>query len=283
MKNNNENQYLQALKTIKDFGLYEPDRTGVGTFRYPGIQMRFDLTEGFPILTTKKVLFYPLVIELLWFLQGNNKVEWLQERSCNIWNAWQKDDGTIGPGYGKQWRRWPYGAVHHVDQIAKVIKDIKTNPTSRRLIVSAWNVSQLEEMALPPCHFSFQFIVIDGTLNTVLYQRSADLFLGVPFNIASYALLTELVAIECNLKVGSLIHNIGDAHIYSNHVDQVNLQLTRKPFGQPKLILSEKIFENGLLKWIDKKSSHLSLEEIKNLIQLDNYQHADFIKAEVAV
>lgn len=207
----------------------------------------------------------------------------MQDRKCNIWNQWHKEDNTIGPGYGVQWRKWPRCAIHSVDQLRKVIDDIKSNPQSRRHIVSAWNVSQLDDMALPPCHFAYQFIVINGTLNVMLYQRSGDMFLGVPFNIASYALLAHLIAKECNLELGTLVHNIGDAHIYSNHIDQVNLQLTREPKESPTLVLSDAIFERGLMHWIDNKLSELTLDQIKDMIKVENYQPADFIKAPVAV
>lgn len=293
MKNiNNELQYLEALKTIKSKGIFESDRTGTGTWRYPGITMRFDLNEGFPILTTKKILFYPMTVELLWFLQGRNDLKWLQERNCNIWNSWHDEDYTIGRGYGVQWRNWSKGPVHHVDQLKEAIDTLKTNPQSRRIIVSAWNVAELNKMALPPCHFAHQYIAIDGTLHMMMHQRSGDFFLGVPFNISSYALLLHIIAKETGLKVGTLTHTIGDAHIYSNHMDQVEEQLSRTPKSPPDLVLSKNIFpepwedtneERGFLWWLKNKCPEISLDEIKQLIKLEGYESHSFIKAPVAV
>lgn len=287
----NELQYLAALKTIQDEGVYEPDRTGTGTYRYPGITMKFDLTKGFPLLTTKKVLFYPMTVELLWFLQGRNDLKWLQDRNCNIWNSWHDENHTIGRGYGVQWRGWAKGAIHKVDQLKQAIETLKSNPQSRRIIVSAWNVGELEMMALPPCHFAHQYIAINGTLHMIMHQRSADFFLGVPFNIASYALLLHLVAKEVGMKVGTLTHTVGDAHIYANHVEQVKEQLSREPKLPPDLVLSDELYpepwdeqnQRGLTWWLDNKAREISLEDIKNLIKLEGYDPHGFIKAPVAV
>lgn len=291
-KLNNEKQYLDSLRLILDKGIFEPDRTGTGTFRYPGITMRFDLQEGFPLLTTKKVLFYPMTVELLWFLMGRNDLKWLQDRKCNIWNSWHDENYTIGRGYGVQWRKWAKGALHQVDQIKEAIQTLKTNPTSRRIMVSAWNVGEIGEMALPPCHFAHQYIAIRDTLHMISYQRSGDFFLGVPFNIASYSLLLHIVAREVGLKPGTLTHNIGDAHIYENHIEQVKTQLERSPYEPCDLILSDKLFpepwedtrkEKGFLYWLDNVCPDLSLEDIKELIKVDEYKHHSFIKAPVAV
>ena len=290
--NKNELEYLNALSTIRNKGILEPDRTGTGTFRYPGITMKFDLQDGFPLLTTKKILFYPMTVELLWFLQGRNDLKWLQERNCNIWNSWHDENHSIGRGYGVQWRRWAKGAIHFVDQLKEVITTLRTNPQSRRIIVSAWNVGEIEQMVLPPCHFAHQYIAINGTLHMIMHQRSGDFFLGVPFNIASYALLLHIVAKEVGMKVGTLTHTVGDAHIYSNHIDQVDEQLSREPLTPPELILSDGMFsqswtnskdEGGLLWWLLNKAREISLEEIKDMIKLDNYQCHSFIKAPVAV
>ena len=288
----NELQYLNALKLIKEQGIESKDRTGIGTLRYPGITMKFDLTKGFPLLTTKKILFYPMTVELLWFLQGRNDLKWLQDRNCNIWNSWHDEDHTIGRGYGVQWRGWARGAIHKVDQLKEAITTLKTNPDSRRMLITAWNVGELENMALPPCHFAHQYIAINGTLHMIMHQRSGDFFLGVPFNIASYALLLHIIAKEVGMKVGTLTHTVGDAHIYSNHIDQVDEQLSREPLTPPELILSDGMFsqswtdskdEGGLLWWLLNKASEISLEEIKDMIKLDNYQCHSFIKAPVAV
>lgn len=286
-----ELQYLNALKTIRDEGMFEPDRTGTGTYRYPGITMKFDLSKGFPLLTTKKILFYPMTVELLWFLQGRNDLKWLQERNCNIWNSWHDENYTIGRGYGVQWRGWARGAIHKVDQLKEAINTLKTNPTSRRIIVTAWNPGELDKMALPPCHFTHQYIAINGTLHMMMHQRSGDFFLGVPFNISSYALLLHLVAREVGMKVGTLTHTVGDAHIYANHIDQVNEQLSREPMLPPDLSISEDLFlppwdngsERGLLYWLDEKVKDLTIDEIKSLISVENYSSHAFIKAPVAV
>lgn len=285
-----ELEYLHALKTIREKGIFEEDRTGVGTYRYPGITMKFDLQKGFPLLTTKKVLFYPMTVELLWFLQGKNDLKWLQERNCNIWNSWHDENHTIGRGYGVQWRTWPKGAIHSIDQIKEAINTLKNNPKSRRNIITAWNVSELDQMALPPCHFAHQYIAIGNTLHLILYQRSGDFFLGIPFNIASYALLLHIIAKEVGMEVGTLTHTVGDAHIYANHLEQVDLQLSRKPLMPCDLKISADLFpqpwddkERGFLYWLDTKAKDSSLEDIKNLISIENYESHSFIKAPVAV
>lgn len=287
----NEYQYLNALKLIRDEGFADGDRTGTGTIRYPGICMKFDLRKGFPLLTTKKIAFYPMTVELLWFLQGRNDLKWLQDRKCNIWNSWHDENYTIGRGYGVQWRRWAKGAIHKVDQLKNVIHTLKNDPRSRRMLITAWNVSEIDKMALPPCHFAHQYIAINGTLHMVMHQRSGDFFLGVPFNIASYALLLHLVAKEVGMEVGTLTHTVGDAHIYSNHVDQVNLQLSREAMLPCDLKISEDLFppawdnkeERGLVYWLDNKARDLTLDDIKSLISVENYKHHDIIKAPVAV
>ena len=239
-----ERQYLDLLADILANGVQRGDRTGTGTLGVFGRQMRFDLARGFPLLTTKKLHRKSIILELLWFLRGDTNVRWLQERGVSIWNEWADDAGELGPVYGKQWRSWtaPDGRV--IDQIAAVVEGLKTNPTSRRHIVSAWNPAEVEDMALPPCHCLFQFFVADGKLSCQLYQRSADVFLGVPFNIASYALLTLMVAQVTGLEPGEFIHTLGDAHLYLNHLDQARLQLSRKPLplGQMKLADKRDLF-----------------------------------------
>ena len=229
--------YLNLLRHVLDNGVEKGDRTGTGTLSTFGYQMRFDLNDGFPLLTTKKVHTRSVFGELLWFLSGSTNIGWLTENKIRIWDEWADEDGELGPIYGHQWRSWPAGE-HHVDQIAEVISSIKTNPDSRRHIVSAWNVGQLDQMALPPCHTMFQFYVAQGKLSCQLYQRSADVFLGVPFNIASYALLTAMIAQVCDLRLGEFVHTLGDAHLYSNHLDQARLQLEREPGALPKLRLN---------------------------------------------
>jgi thymidylate synthase len=229
-----ERQYLDLLADILENGVERPDRTGTGTLGVFGRQMRFDLAQGFPLLTTKKLHRKSIILELLWFLRGDTNVRWLQERGVSIWNEWaDRETGELGPVYGKQWRSWsaPDGRV--IDQIAAVVEGLKTNPTSRRHIVSAWNPAEVEDMALPPCHCLFQFFVADGKLSCQLYQRSADVFLGVPFNIASYALLTLMVAQVTGLQPGEFVHTLGDAHLYLNHLDQAKLQLSREPLPLP--------------------------------------------------
>ncbi len=220
-------QYTDLLRHVLAHGAQKHDRTGTGTVSVFGYQMRFDLNAGFPLLTTKKVHLKSIIHELLWFLQGSTNIAYLKENGVRIWDEWADENGNLGPVYGYQWRNWPKPDGTHIDQIAQVVNAIKTNPDSRRLIVSAWNVADVDKMKLPPCHAFFQFYVADGKLSCQLYQRSADIFLGVPFNIASYALLTMMVAQVCNLKLGDFVHTLGDAHIYNNHFDQVNEQLSR--------------------------------------------------------
>ncbi|MGM9823993.1 MAG: thymidylate synthase [Muribaculaceae bacterium] len=226
------------MKHVLDNGVFKGDRTGTGTKSVFGYQMRFNMADGFPLLTTKKVHLKSIIHELLWFLQGSTNVHYLQENGVRIWNEWAADDGELGPIYGYQWRSWPDYDGGHIDQISDVVEQIKHNPDSRRLIVSAWNVAQVPQMALPPCHTLFQFYVADGKLSLQLYQRSGDIFLGVPFNIASYALLLLMVAQVTGLEPGEYIHTLGDAHIYSNHFDQVNEQLQRTPRRLPHMVLN---------------------------------------------
>ena len=228
-------QYLDLLERVLDEGNKKEDRTGTGTISVFGHQMRFDLGEGFPLLTTKKLHLKSIIHELLWFLKGSTNVKYLQDNGVRIWNEWAKEDGELGPIYGYQWRSWPDYKAGHIDQVKQVIESIKANPDSRRHIVSAWNVGAIDDMQLPPCHILFQFYVANGELSCQLYQRSADIFLGVPFNIASYAILTMMVAQVCGLKPGTFVHTLGDAHIYLNHMDQVKLQLTRRPMALPQL------------------------------------------------
>lgn len=261
--------YLAFLEHILQNGKSKKDRTGTGVRSVFGYDMRFDLQAGFPLLTTKKVHFKSVAYELLWFLRGDTNVAYLKDNGVKIWNEWADDNGDLGPVYGHQWRHWQDkdGRVH--DQIADVIEQIKTNPTSRRLIVSAWNVGELDQMALPPCHSFFQFYVCDGVLSCKLTQRSADAFLGVPFNIASYALLTHLVAAQCDLSVGEFIWSGGDCHIYDNHLEQVKLQLTREPLPLSTLVLLE-------------KPETISDYEFEHL-QINHYQSHGVIKAPIAV
>jgi thymidylate synthase len=232
--------YEDFMRHVQAHGVAKGDRTGTGTTSVFGHQMRFDLREGFPLVTTKKVHFKSIALELLWFLRGDSNVRWLQERGVTIWNEWAAADGELGPVYGVQWRSWPTPGGGHIDQIAEVVRQLKTNPDSRRIIVSAWNVADLPQMALLPCHAFFQFYVAEGRLSCQLYQRSADIFLGVPFNIASYALLTHMLAQQCDLAVGDFIWTGGDCHIYSNHQQQVALQLTRQPRPYPTLVLKRR-------------------------------------------
>jgi thymidylate synthase len=231
-------QYLELLDDVRSNGTRKGDRTGTGTLSVFGRQLRFDLAEGFPAVTTKKLHLKSVVGELIWFLQGSTNVRWLQEHGISIWDEWADADGELGLVYGHQWRSWPAPDGRSIDQIAKVIDSIRTNPDSRRHIVSAWNVAEVDDMALPPCHTMFQFYVADGRLSCQLYQRSADLFLGVPFNIASYALLTHMVAQVCGLEPGDFVHTFGDAHLYLNHVEQAALQLSREPRPLPSLRLN---------------------------------------------
>lgn len=233
-------QYLEFLKHIRDHGVKKTDRTGTGTLSVFGYQMRFDLNQGFPVVTTKKLYLRGIIHELLWFLSGNTNIKYLQDNKVTIWDEWANEKGDLGPVYGKQWRSWATEDGNTIDQMSELVEQIKKNPDSRRLIVSAWNVGELKKMALPPCHLLMQFYVAEGKLSCQLYQRSADSFLGVPFNIASYALLTHMLAQQCDLAVGDFVWTGGDCHIYSNHVEQVNLQLSRQPFPLPTLQFKRK-------------------------------------------
>ncbi|HLS42275.1 MAG TPA: thymidylate synthase [Paenalcaligenes sp.] len=240
------NEYEKLMRHVYEHGVTKTDRTGTGTRSVFGYQMRFDLSQGFPLITTKKLHTRSIFIELLWFLRGDSNIRWLQENKVSIWDEWADENGDLGPVYGVQWRSWPTPSGEHVDQITQVVEQIKQNPDSRRLLVSAWNVAEIQNMALPPCHALFQFYVADGKLSCQLYQRSADIFLGVPFNIASYALLTHMVAQQCDLEVGDFVWTGGDCHLYSNHFEQVELQLSRSPRPYPQLVIKRKpesIFE----------------------------------------
>jgi thymidylate synthase len=228
-------QYEDFMRHVRDHGVAKGDRTGTGTKSVFGHQMRFDLNEGFPLVTTKKVHLKSVILELLWFLRGDGNARWLQQRGVTIWDEWARPDGDLGPVYGVQWRSWPTPDGGHIDQIAEVVKQLRSNPDSRRIIVSAWNVAELPKMALLPCHALFQFYVAEGRLSCQLYQRSADIFLGVPFNIASYALLTHMLAQQCELGVGDFVWTGGDCHIYANHAEQVEMQLSRTPLAYPTL------------------------------------------------
>ena len=260
--------YEDLLRLVLEHGTPKGDRTGTGTRSVFGHQMRFDLTQGFPLVTTKKVHLHSVVGELLWFLRGDSNVRWLQENGIRIWNEWAGDDGELGPVYGVQWRSWPTPDGGHIDQLQQVLETLRTNPDSRRIIVSAWNVADLDKMALMPCHAFFQFYVADGRLSCQLYQRSADLFLGVPFNIASYALLTHMVAQQTGLEVGDFIWTGGDCHIYDNHVEQVREQLSREPYPFPTLRL--------------RKAASLFDYDFGD-VEVIGYQHHPAIKAPVAV
>jgi len=244
-------QYLDLCKHVLTTGTKKEDRTGTGTVSTFGYQMRFDLAEGFPLITTKKLHLRSIIHELLWFLNGDTNIKYLQDNNVRIWNEWADEDGNLGPVYGHQWRSWPTRDGSTIDQIAELIHTIKNNPDSRRMIVSAWNVGDIPDMALPPCHCLFQFYVADGKLSCQLYQRSADVFLGVPFNIASYALLTYMIAQVCDLEVGEFIHTFGDVHIYNNHIEQVELQLTREPKPLPQLVLNKDVKDIFSFKYED--------------------------------
>jgi thymidylate synthase len=233
-------QYLDFLRHIRDEGAKKGDRTGTGTLSVFGYQMRFDLNDGFPLVTTKKLHLRSIIHELLWFLRGDTNVKYLQENGVTIWDEWADENGDLGPVYGKQWRNWPTPDGRHIDQLSQVIEQLKSNPNSRRILVSAWNVGELDRMALLPCHALFQFYVADGRLSCQLYQRSADALLGVPFNIASYALLTHMVAQQCDLKVGDFVWTGGDCHLYLNHLEQAELQLSRIPYPLPRLNILRK-------------------------------------------
>ena len=234
-------QYLELMQHVLNHGVDKGDRTGTGTRSIFGYQMRFNLADGFPVLTTKKLHLRSIIYELLWFLRGDTNIEYLHEHNVSIWDEWADENGDLGPVYGYQWRSWPAPDGRHIDQISGLLEQIKTNPNSRRLIVSAWNPALVDEMALPPCHALFQFYVVNGKLSCQLYQRSADIFLGVPFNIASYALLTMMIAQVCNLQVGEFIHTFGDAHLYSNHFEQAKLQLSRTPKKLPVMKINPKV------------------------------------------
>lgn len=262
-------QYLNLLETILEKGSVKEDRTGTGTISRFGHQMRFDLSEGFPMVTTKKLHLKSIIYELLWFLKGDTNVKYLQDNGVRIWNEWADDDGNLGHIYGYQWRSWPTSDGGHIDQISQVIEAIKNNPDSRRHLVSAWNVGELDKMNLPPCHILFQFYVADGKLSCQLYQRSADVFLGVPFNIASYALLTMMIARVCGLEPGDFVHTFGDVHIYANHIEQVRLQLTRQPYPLPTMNINRDV----------KSIFDFKFEDF----ELVGYQSHPHIKGDVAV
>ncbi len=262
-------QYLDLMRLVMDKGAEKGDRTGTGTRSVFGHQMRFDLSQGFPMLTTKKLHLRSIIHELLWFLKGDTNIAYLKENGVRIWDEWADENGDLGPVYGYQWRSWPAYDGSHIDQIANVVEQIKNNPNSRRLMVSAWNPALVDEMALPPCHALFQFYVADGKLSCQLYQRSADIFLGVPFNIASYALLTMMVAQVCGLEAGDFVHTLGDAHLYSNHFEQTELQLSRHPKTLPQLKINPAV--NNLFDFVFED------------FELVGYEADDHIKATVAV
>lgn len=261
--------YLELLSHVMNNGVDRSDRTGTGTRSVFGYQMRFDLNGGFPILTTKKLHLRSIIYELLWFLRGDTNIKWLNENGVSIWDEWADKNGELGPVYGYQWRSWPAPDGRHIDQIKNVLQMIEKNPDSRRLIVTAWNPALVDEMALPPCHCLFQFYVANGKLSCQLYQRSADIFLGVPFNIASYALLTMMVAQVCELKLGEFVHTLGDAHLYSNHFEQAKEQLTRQPLALPQMKINPDVKDLFAFKFED--------------FTLENYVSAPHIKAPVAV
>lgn len=261
--------YQQLLKHILEHGVKKDDRTGTGTLSVFGYQMRFALANGFPLVTTKKLHLPAIIHELLWFLQGDTNIRYLKENKVSIWDEWADANGELGPVYGKQWRSWETPSGEHIDQIAKLIQGIRQNPNSRRHLVSAWNVADVDSMALPPCHCLFQFYVVQGKLSCQLYQRSADVFLGVPFNIASYALLTHLVAHVCGLQVGDFVHTFGDTHLYLNHLEQAKLQLTRTPYPLPTLELNPQVTDLFAFRYHD--------------IEIHHYQTHPHIKAEVSV
>lgn len=262
-------QYLDLMSHVLENGTQKHDRTGTGTISVFGYQMRFDLTKGFPMVTTKKLHLKSIIHELIWFLSGDTNIKYLKENGVKIWDEWADENGNLGPVYGSQWRSWPTPDGKHIDQITNVINQIKNNPDSRRIIVSAWNVAEIENMALPPCHSFFQFYVADGKLSCQLYQRSADIFLGVPFNIASYALLTMMVAQVCGLKAGDFVHTLGDAHLYNNHLEQTKLQLSREPKTLPTMRINPDVKDIFGFKFED--------------FTLENYNPHPHIKGEVAV
>jgi thymidylate synthase len=262
-------QYLDLMRHVLEHGAQKHDRTGTGTISVFGYQMRFNLEDGFPMVTTKKLHLKSIIHELIWFLSGDTNIKYLKDNNVRIWDEWADENGDLGPVYGSQWRSWPTADGRHIDQIAQIIKTIKENPDSRRIIVSAWNVGEIEQMALPPCHAFFQFYVADGKLSCQLYQRSADIFLGVPFNIASYALLTMMVAQVCGLQYGEFIHTLGDAHLYNNHLEQARLQLSRDPKPLPVLKINPEVKDIFSFKYED--------------FSLENYDPHPHIKATVAV
>lgn len=262
-------QYLDLLNRVLTEGARKEDRTGTGTISVFGHQMRFNLDDGFPCLTTKKLHLKSIIYELLWFLKGDTNVKYLQDHNVRIWNEWADENGNLGPVYGAQWRSWPDYNGGHIDQISNIVKTINTNPDSRRMIVSAWNVADVDNMKLPPCHCLFQFYVADGKLSLQLYQRSADIFLGVPFNIASYALLLRMMAQVTGLEVGDFVHTLGDAHIYLNHLDQVHLQLTREPRPLPKMKINPDVKDIFSFQYED--------------FELENYNPYPHIKGAVSV
>ena len=262
-------QYLELMQHVLDNGAIKEDRTGTGTRSVFGYQMRFDLSAGFPLVTTKKLHLRSIIHELLWFLQGDTNIKYLKDNGVSIWDAWADEKGNLGPVYGSQWRSWPTADGRHIDQITQVVEQIKNNPDSRRIIVSAWNVGEIENMALPPCHAFFQFYVADGKLSCQLYQRSADIFLGVPFNIASYAVLTLMVAQVTGLQPGDFIHTLGDAHLYSNHLEQANTQLQREPRTLPVMKINPAVSDLFAFTFDD--------------FELTEYEPHPHIKAPVAV
>jgi thymidylate synthase len=262
-------QYLDLLDHVITAGIEKKDRTGTGTLSVFGYQMRFNLEEGFPVLTTKKLHLKSIIHELLWFISGDTNINYLTDNGVKIWNEWADIDGNLGPVYGYQWRSWPADGGKKIDQLSNVISSIKKSPDSRRHIVCAWNVGELDKMALPPCHILFQFYVAGGRLSCQLYQRSADIFIGVPFNIASYALLTLMVAQVTGLKPGDFIHTLGDAHIYLNHIDQVKLQLTREPYKLPKMIINPAVTDISGFRYEDfKLTDYISHPHIKGDISI---------------
>ena len=262
-------QYLDLMRHVRDHGVKKTDRTGTGTLSVFGHQMRFDLSQGFPVVTTKKLHLRSIIHELLWFLQGDTNIRYLKANGVRIWDEWADENGDLGPVYGYQWRNWPTPDGRHIDQISQVIAQLQNNPDSRRIIVSAWNVADVDNMALPPCHAFFQFYVAEGKLSCQLYQRSADIFLGVPFNIASYALLTLMMAQVTGLKPGEFVHTLGDAHLYLNHLEQVEFQLSREPHPLPQMKLNPQITDLFAFTYDD--------------FELSGYEHHPHIKAEVAV
>ncbi len=262
-------QYLDLMRHVREHGVRKEDRTGTGTLSVFGYQMRFDLAQGFPVVTTKKLHLRSIIHELLWFLRGDTNIKYLRDNQVSIWDEWADANGDLGPVYGSQWRSWPSADGRHIDQISQVLEQLRNNPDSRRIIVSAWNVGEIDKMALPPCHAFFQFYVANGKLSCQLYQRSADIFLGVPFNIASYALLTMMIAQVVGLQPGEFVHTLGDAHLYLNHLEQADLQLSREPYALPTLRMNPEVKDLFAFRFED--------------FDLLDYQHHPHIKAPVAV